>query len=126
MRLYQERKKIKRLFYSRPVSVFLLLVVLLLLASAGRMGFRAFEARQARLQVEKEYQELLAQQERLGEKIKELEDPESLKKEAKERFNITEEGERVLVIVEPGVATEDQTARPPYQRFWEFLKNIFR
>ena len=126
MRLYQEKRKIRRFLNSRPVLVLLLLTTLLLAVTSSRNAFRALRAYQAKEGVQREYEELLSQKERLDKKISELEDPARLEKEAKERFNVTAPDEEVLVIVGPKLEPENLTARPPYQRFWEFVKNIFR
>lgn len=126
MRVYQERKKIQRFLSSRPILFFLMVLVLFLLVASFRMALRAYQAYQERVELEKEYQELLAQKERLEGKIKVLEDPQEREKEAKERFTITAPDEKVLVIVEPKAEEKDLTASPPYRRAWEFIKNIFQ
>lgn len=126
MQVYQERRKIRKFFHSRPVLIFLSLFALFLLVVFLRVSWRAYQAHNAREKVEEEYQELSAQKARLEKEIQNLENPESLEKEAKERFNVTAPGEKVLVIVEPKAPGEGLVAKPPYKRFWEFLKNIFR
>src|SRR3989338_9851299 len=126
MRVYQERKKIQRFLSSRPILFFLMVLVLFLLVASFRMTLRAWQAYQARLELEKEYQELLAQKERLEGKIKTLENPEEREKEAKERFTITAPDEKVLVIVEPKTEEKDSITSPPYRRSEEFIKNIFQ
>src|SRR3989344_1646962 len=103
MRVYQERKKIQRFLSSRPILFFLMVLVLFLLVASFRMTLRAWQAYQARLELEKEYQELLAQNERLEGQIKTLENPEAREKEEK-----------------------DWITSPPYRRAWEFIKNIFQ
>lgn len=124
MQIYQERRKVHRLLYSRLVLTALLIVVLILLVASLRVSFDAYRASRAREEAEREAERLLAQKERIDERIKDLENPETLAKEVKKRFNITDPGEKVLIIVER--KKENMAARPPQRKVWEFIKNVFR
>lgn len=126
MQIYQQRRKFRRFFSSRPFLIFLGLVAFFMFIASVRRVFLAIKAHEAREKAEAEYARLLAQKERLDKKIEALNDEELLQKEAKERFNVTAPGEKVLIIVEPKIPKENLAARPHYVRFWEFLKNIFR
>lgn len=124
MQIYQERRRLRRFLRSRAVLFFLTLFIIVLLGASVRMGFLAIEASRARINVEKEYQNLAVEKDRLDKKIGNLGSQEAIEKEAKSRFNVTAPGEKVLVILDRSSSGLDLEAKPV--GFWEYIKSLFR
>lgn len=89
------------------------------------MSWRAWEAREARLEKEAEFQALVAQKQELENKIKNLNDPERAEYLAKEELGIPGEGEGVFIIVEPKNPTSTPAA-VSQNKFLEFFKKLFK
>lgn len=66
---------------------------------------------------------LVLREQELREGIARLKTEEGIKDEIKERFSVTQEGERVAIIVdEKRSATSTDTFMPPwYKRFWDAI-----
>lgn len=124
MQIYQEQRKIRQILRSRGFLIILGGVAIILLVASLRVSLRAYQASKAREEAEIEYQRLLAQKDRIDEKISDLKDPDAIEKEAKSRFNVTLPGEQVLIIVDRSQARDIET-KPAGTKIWNFFKNIF-
>ena len=60
----------------------------------------------------------------LQEKLKLFENEEFLKKEAKEKLNLVEPGEKVIYIIKEG-ENEEEKEKQSSQNLWDTLKSIF-
>lgn len=125
MQIYQERKKIHKFLRSKAFLAFMGIFVFILLVASLNIGLRAYQSYKAKKDVENEYERLLSQKEKVDQKIKYLDDPDNLEKEAKKRFNKTIPGEKVLVIVDSEPPQGMDNNKSPISRFWDFLKHIF-
>ena len=91
------------------------------------MGLLAYQATKAKEASEAEFQRVLAQKASIEKKIATFGDPASLDKEAKERFNITAPGEKVLIIVDREALLATSTPQAPfYEQVWQAVINFFR
>jgi cell division protein FtsB len=126
MRVFREKRRFKRLIFSKPAIFFLSLIALFIIIQASKVSFRAYLAYKEREKIEAEYKKLQEKKTELEERISRLESPEGIKREAKERFNVRELGEEVVIIVEPGggVMTTSQAASG--NKFFKFFKDLFR
>lgn len=122
---FRERRRIKRIIFSRPALGLGSLLAVLLVVQAGRMSFQAFQAREAKQKVEAEFQRLAQEKKRVEERIANLGSPEDIEREAKELFGVSQKGERVIIIVEPNEG-QAAAAASSSGRFWNFIKNILR
>ncbi len=104
MRAFQEDRKLKRKILSRPVLWALFILAAIIAASALRVSWRAYVARDVRQEAEKGLWELEQEKSELETRISRLEYPSGIEKEAKERFNVKSPGEEVLVILDPAHA----------------------
>ncbi|MDP3762732.1 MAG: septum formation initiator family protein [bacterium] len=126
MQVYQENRRFKKIVFSKPVLGSLFILALFILFEAGRMSWRAWEAREARLKKEAEFQALVAKKQELEKKIENLNDPERAEYQAKEELGIPGEGEEVIIIVEPKNPTSTQTAAASSNKFLEFFRKLFK
>lgn len=120
MKELQRKQKIRRVIYSIPSLVTLLILTFFLARGALRVINKEWESA-ARLKslAEKAAVITLREQELKG-GIARLQTEEGLKDEIKERFNVIQEGERVAVIVDDrGVSSSTGTSTLSwYKRFW--------
>jgi len=126
VQIYQEKRRFQKIIFSKPVLGLLFVLALFILFEAGRMSWRAWEAREARLKKEAEFQALVAKKQELEKKIENLSDPERVEYQAKEELGIPGEGEEVIIIVEPKNPTSTQAAAVSQNKFWEFLNRLFK
>lgn len=101
-------------------------VAVMIAASAFRVSWRAYLAREARQKVEEGLKKLEQEKSELELRISRLEHPAGIEKEAKERFNVKSPGEEVLVILEAPAATSS-TAKGSYGAgLWRAFLRIFK
>ena len=117
--------KIKR---SVVINFFLLSLTLLIGYGALRGVLQALELRKEAKGKEKKIEELLEKKVELERYLAELENAEVVKREAKERLNLKEPGENVVVVVP--VEEETSPTEPVAGNFWAkikmFVSSFFR
>ena len=126
MRIFQERRRWRRFLFPQYSLWVLFLGAILLLFASGRVVLRAYQVSQERKKAEAKYQELQVEKSRLESRIKNLETPAGLEKEAKKKFGSKSPGEEVIIITEPSPSVPAPATSFPSNRFWEFIKNIFK
>ncbi|MDP3784497.1 MAG: septum formation initiator family protein [bacterium] len=126
MRVFQEKRRWRRLLFSKYSLWALFLATILLMFASGRVVLRAYQVSQERKKTEAKYQELQAEKSRLESRIKGLETPAGLEKEAKKKFGSKSPGEEVIIITQPPLGAFASATSSQSNRFWEFIKNIFK
>ena len=126
MRVFQEKRRWRRFLFSKYSLWALFLTAILLLFASGRVVLRAYQVSQDRKKAEAKYLELQTEKSRLESRIKNLETPAGLEKEAKKKFGSKSPGEEVIIITEPPIGAFASATSSPSNRFWEFIKNIFK
>src|SRR3989344_3418960 len=101
MRIFQEKRRLKRIIFSKPSLIVMAILVAFAVISSLQSAFRAYIAYSEREKVQAE-------------------------KEAKERFNVKKEGEEVLIIYDsvPGASTTADGGK--LNAFFEFFNKFFR
>lgn len=102
------------------INVFLLLLVFLVGYGALRGVWQALDLGKEAESKEKKIAELLEKKGELERYLAELKNAESVKREAKERLNLKELGETVVVVV-PEVVEATPT-EPMVENFWSRVK----
>ena len=126
MRIFQEKRRLKRIIFSKPSLIVMAILVAFAVISSLQSAFRAYIAYSEREKVQAEYEKLEKQKQKLEARINNLDNPISAEKEAKERFNVKKEGEEVLIIYDsvPGASTTEDGGKS--NAFFEFFKKFFR
>ncbi len=122
---FQEKKRIKRMFYSRPVSALLLLAVLFLGNVVWGMYDTYREARGKAELASAKQAELAARKAELEEKIARLETPRGQEEAIREKYLVAKEGESVIVLVDAPPATTSGSL-PKKRGFWAGFFDLFR
>lgn len=104
---------------STPVLIGLAVVVGLLATSAVRILRRELAIRRERAAVERKIEELVAEKKRLEESLSALGSPQAVERLAKERLNLKNPGEEVVVVT-PGRGAATATDSRA-NRWHEFL-----
>ena len=123
MRELQRKQRIKRAVYSLPSIIILSIIAFILTKGAlGVMG-KERESSGRSKDLEKKAAALVLREQELREGIARLETEEGIKGEIKEKFNVTQAGEYVAVVVDdPGAASStDNQALPWYKRLWSAI-----
>lgn len=121
---FQEKRKLKQFLYSKITLVVLVVVVGLLLNSVWNIYTKERETRIVRKNLEREFLELQEREELLREEIERLKTPRGIEEEIRSKFEVSKDGEKVMVIVDPTKDKETQI----YKRknsFWSKFLNFF-
>ncbi len=120
---FQRRRGFKRLLYSRVAVLLLAVILILFLSSVRAMYEKNRSAREARQEIEARLRQLEARRLALQDQINKLETPRGLEEEVRTRFPVALEGERVVVIIDPPVASSTQSSEK--SGFWSWIKDVF-
>ncbi len=121
---FDEKRKLKRVLYSKPTIV--LLVILIVLAARSTWGVysKAKESEGNYELAEKQLEDLKVRQGNLQAEIDRLSSQSGVEAELRDKFRVAKAGEELAVIVEEE-KTAQAEALPPetvWQRVWDWLK----
>ncbi len=123
---FHEKRRLKRILYSRPFLVFMLLPL-------GFMWYQAWHAYRAERTAQQSQADLAAELAKLEDRahtlegnLNDLEDPRGVEAELRQRYDVGKEGEQVIVLVDNDKPKEEQPAPPPKEpTLWERLRSWF-
>lgn len=121
---FQEKRKLKQFLYSKITLTVLAVVVVLLLNSVWNIYTTERETRLTRNNLEREFLELKEREELLRKEIERLKTTRGVEEEIRSKFEVSKDGESVMVIVDP---TKDKKTQI-YKRensFWSKFLNFF-
>jgi len=123
MRELQRKQRIRRTIYSIPSIIILSIIAFFLVRGAlGVMG-KEWESSGRSKDLEKKAAALILREQELRESVARLQTEEGIKGEIKERFNVTQAGEYVAVVVDDPRASSstNDRASPWYKRLWSVI-----
>ncbi|MFZ3011896.1 MAG: septum formation initiator family protein [Minisyncoccia bacterium] len=124
MRNFQKKRVWRNIMQSRPVLVFLGVIILVFAWNVLGFWNTMEETGKNKQAVENKVLELKEQKEKLLADINSLQTEEGKEKFFRENYGLAKEGESVVIVVEdknlPKEPTEDTSG------FWSFLKNLFK
>ena len=100
MKELQRKQRIKRIIYSVPSLILLSFVAFFIAKGAVKILGKEQESSARARELEARVSALVLREQELKEGIARLETEEGVKEEIKDRFNVTEEGEHVAIIVD--------------------------
>jgi cell division protein FtsB len=120
MKELQRKQKIRRVIYSIPALIVLLILTFFLARGALRVLEKEQESRANSKDIGEKVTTLSLREQELKGDITRLKTEEGIKDEIRERFSVTQEGEYVAVIVDDkrSSSSTDLSALPWYKRFW--------
>ena len=120
MKELQRKQKIRRMMYSIPSLVVLLIIAFFLARGAVRVVDKERESSERAKDLKERATALVLREQELSHGIARLQTEEGVRDEIKERFNVTQEGEYVAVIVDDRkVSTStDSSLWSWYKKLW--------
>jgi len=122
---YQEKRRIKRILYSKPAIVILLVLILLLANAVWGVYEKARGTGIKKAEIKRELDELAKRREELKREIDRLSTVRGIESELRSKFNVARAGEGVIVIVESG-ENEDEVKQTADTRFWSKFLSWFK
>jgi len=123
MKEFQRKQIIRRIVYSIPSLIILLITAFFLVKGAVRVVDKGWESSERSKDLEKRAAALILREEELKGNIARLQTEEGVRDEIKEKFSVTEEGEYVAVIVDDRKVSSstDGSTLAWYKRFWNVI-----
>lgn len=130
MREFQERRKIRKIFFSIPVIAILLIIAIFLLFSNIKVYKKSKEAIFLSSIVEQELAELEKRKLELESNIAVLQTESGIEEEIRKKFNVQKPGEEVLVIVDKAEDNAQINSKKGkitgfFSKIWKAIKSIF-
>ena len=128
MREFQERRRIKRIFYSKFLIIVLILLVGFISVSVMKIYKKYKESKALAEKTVQEVKELEAKKAELESSIAKLQTESGTEKEIRSTFNVKKPGEEAIVIVEKNEENSKMGQEEPgfFSRIWQAIKSIFR
>ena len=123
MKEFQRKQIIRRIVYSIPSLIILLITAFFLVKGTVRVMDKGWESSERSRDLEKRAAALILREEELKGNIARLQTEEGVRDEIKEKFSVTEEGEYVAVIVDDRKVSSstDGSTLAWYKRFWNVI-----
>ena len=120
MRELQKRQKVRRVMYSIPSLIILLIFAFFLARGAIRVMEKERESSERARALEEKTATLILREQELEGDITRLETKEGVRSEIREKFGATEEGEYVAIIVDDRTVSTstDSSLWPWYKKLW--------
>ena len=125
MREFQGKRRWRRLVYSLPVLVLLVLLIILLTNSAYRLYDKRQLANRERQVALAEVVQLRARQAELTETVAKLNTARGVEAAIRENFNVVKPGEKVITLVAGATTTVSSNVEPAPIPWWQPIINWF-
>lgn len=128
MKEFQEKRKIRRIFYSKFLIIIFILLVGFISVSVIKIYKKYKESKILAEKTEQEMKELEAKKAELESSIAKLQTESGAEKEIRNTLNVKKPGEEAVVIVEKNeengkIGSEKQGF---FSRIWQAIKSIFK
>lgn len=121
---FSQRRRLRRMLYSKPVAIALLLLVGFLSYTTYGMYQTSHEAYLRKQTAAAKLADLEERQDFLTGEIARLKTDRGVEAEVRQKFDVAKEGEKVIVIVEEKATSTDD--RPQKTGIWATVKNWFK
>ncbi len=123
MKELQRKQRIRRMLYSVPSLIVLLIITFFMARGVVRVVAKARESARQAMILEKKAVSLATREEELNKDIARLQTEDGVKDEIREKFSVTEAGEHVAIVVDDRrVSTSTDTSTWPwYKRLWNAI-----
>lgn len=118
-----EKKKYKKLVYSKPVLLVLIIVLLFVGRATWSMFEKARETENKLAAVEQEHAEVKERYDTLSEKVEDLQTERGKEEAIREKFGVAREGEHVIYLIEEEEepAQTEKQDRSLFQKILHFV-----
>lgn len=128
MREFQERKKLRKILYSKKILILLSIILVLLIYSTAKIYFKSRNALSKSEEARQELAELEQRKAELEKEIFRLQTPIGEEEEIRRKFNVSRPDEKMVVIVDKAPENDKINLSEKTEFFgkiWSFIKNIF-
>jgi hypothetical protein len=124
MQDFQQRKKIRKVLYSRSTVIVLAIITIFLVKGAVGVVLKDMESKKNVDLAKESLETAKSRSEALSKNITSLNTQAGVESEIRQRFNVSKEGEQVAVIVDRQTATSSDQSTS--QGFWASIEAWFR
>ena len=121
---FHEKRKLKKLLYSKPTLIVLGFLVVWLSFNVFSMYKKERDTRLRRIEQREVLNELESREESLREEIERLSTERGIEEEVRSKFEVGKEGEEVVIIVDNPEA-EDSNIKDLKKTFWQKVFSWF-
>lgn len=121
---FHEKRKIKRLIYSKPTLIIFGLLVIWLSFNVFSMYKKERDTRLKRIEQREVLDELEGREESLREEIERLSTERGIEEEVRSKFEVGREGEKVFIIVD-NPEDENSNNKEIKKTFWQKIFSWF-
>jgi len=127
---FQEKKRLRKFFYSAPI-IGALVVVLLLVTSATWEVYKKYQETKKELDiVSEQLAELQVREQYTRKEVEQLETQKGIEKEIRETYGFVKENEGVIMVVEPREIENEGQGKSAnggiLGAVWRGIKNMFK
>jgi cell division protein FtsB len=123
---YQQKMRMKRKLYSKPVLVALVIIFLLLLNSTWNVYKKKVESEKNLAALQNNYDSLQVRQKELSANIDKMNTQAGIEQEIMSKFSVAKNGENVAIVVASDSNATDTPVYNPgfFEKIWNWLKDI--
>lgn len=121
MKDFKRKQQFRRRLYSKPVILLLIILLFFILKGVWSVRQKAVFSQEKHEQAEMIHAELMEKEEQAREQLEYIQSPLGHEEELRRKFNVSKEGEQVIVIVEPD-EPEEEIEVPQETSFWQKLQ----
>lgn len=123
--LHRTKRQLKKIMYSKVVVVLLGVVFVMAAHSVWQTYTRLHEVSTQHAQSLAELQALQDRQQELQRDINDLNTPEGMERQMREKFGVVKNGEQEVVIVNPPTNGTTTTSKPSSGGWWSSVLHFF-
>jgi cell division protein FtsB len=123
MREFQEKKRFRRILYSKGTLAVLFILILFFARASWQLYKKERESAANAVQSQNALNRLEDRQKVLNDEIARLQTDEGVEEEIRAKYGVSKPGEQVLIIVDDKKATT--TEEKPKETWWQKVKSWF-
>lgn len=126
MLLFQERKKLRKILYSKVTLILLLFFVILVARGTWKIHQKAIIAQTERDEAARAVEELNLRAEGLEKTLVRLRTPEGAEEEARQKYTVARSSEEVVIVVDVDAKKSKNSGELKESSFWDKLKRFLK
>ena len=123
---FKEKKKVRKMMYSKPVLFVLLGILLVSLEGLWSISQKHSEALEKSREAQADLENLRGREAELEKKVAFLKTDRGKDEEIRKKFMVGKQNEGVILVVDPTQSSATSSAPPPAPSLWTRFLNFFR
>ncbi|MEI6528675.1 MAG: septum formation initiator family protein [bacterium] len=116
---FQEKRKIRKMMYSKPALIVLFIAIVFLLKEVYDIYQKQQISRQNYDRVATSVESLKSREKMLTSELDRLSTNQGVEAEIREKFNVVKPGEEIIMVINSSSSEADQTAGNSEQNWWQ-------